>query len=123
MAAGHIEKVQQMAGRPPYSFALDAGRMGLLKTVLRDKSTPPQAVARARILLSRAQGLPIQRIARQLGHDRTTVWRVCERYRARGLDALYDAAHPGRPRGSTKAKSAAARTERTGAKQRSKSRR
>ena len=121
MAAGHTEKVQQMAGRPPYSFALDAGRMGLLKTVLRDKSTPPQAMARARILLSRAQGLPIHRIAHQLGHNRTTIWRVCERYRARGLDALYDAAHPGRPPGKGKHAATPASTARS--KQHGKSRR
>jgi hypothetical protein len=38
-------------------------------------------------------------LGEKVGHDTTTIWRVCERYRQDGLQAaLYDAPRSGRPR-------------------------
>jgi transposase len=54
---------------------------------------------RARILLACAQAERTQQVASKVDQHRTTIWRVCERYRQAGLSAaLYDAPRAGRPR-------------------------
>lgn len=90
-----------MAGRPPNPFSLRTQHADHLREVVRSRHIEPQATARARILLARAEGTPVDEIARLMRQHRSTVWLICKRYEARGLDALYDAARPGRPRGST----------------------
>ena len=59
-----------------------------------------QRVARrSRILLLAHEKESRSEIARKLGCGRNTVWRICERFRAEGLDgALEDRPHPGAPR-------------------------
>ena len=52
---------------------------------------------RSRILLLRAQGLGAGAIAEKVGCGRATVYRVQDRYEARGLDGLHDLPRPGRP--------------------------
>jgi transposase len=54
---------------------------------------------RARILLACAQAQRPQQVAAKVDQHRTTIWRVCQRYRQAGLSAaLYDAPRAGRPR-------------------------
>ncbi|MCC6192571.1 MAG: helix-turn-helix domain-containing protein [Anaerolineales bacterium] len=66
-----------------------------LRRLLRDGHTPQ----RARILLACAQAQARQQVAGKVDQHRTTVWRVCDRYRQAGLPAaLYDAPRAGRPR-------------------------
>jgi len=45
-----------------------------------------------------AEGVPLDRIARQVGVDRNVVRTWVDRYRVGGLDALQDRPRPGRPR-------------------------
>ena len=53
---------------------------------------------RARIVLLAAEGVPLDRIARQVAVDRNVVRTWVDRYRAGGLAALQDRPRPGRPR-------------------------
>jgi hypothetical protein len=89
-----------MRGRKPSKFALEPKDKRFLRELLRDGQTPLRVARRAEILLGRA--VPQQRIVQlseKVDENPSTVWRVCERYRAHGLEAaLYDAARPGRPR-------------------------
>jgi transposase len=55
-------------------------------------------VRRARIVLMAADGVPLDRIARELGVQRTVVRTWIDRYRAGGLAALQDRPRSGRPR-------------------------
>jgi hypothetical protein len=55
-------------------------------------------VRRARMVLLAADGMPLDRIARQLGADRTIVRTWVDRYRTGGLAGLQDRPRPGRPR-------------------------
>ena len=89
-----------MRGRKPDTFVLHAQDAKRLQQLLRDGQTPWQVARRAQILLQRAN--PQQRVVllgQEVEQDPATIWRVCERYRAGGLDAaLYDAPRSGRPR-------------------------
>jgi hypothetical protein len=70
-----------------------------LHRLLRDGHTPQRVAQRARILLACAQAERTQQVASKVDQHRTTIWRVCERYRQAGLSAaLYDAPRAGRPR-------------------------
>jgi transposase len=55
-------------------------------------------VRRARMILLAADGLPLDRIARTVGTDRTSVRTWLDRYRADGLVGLQDRPRSGRPR-------------------------
>ena len=50
------------------------------------------------MILLAADGMPLDRIARQLGANRTLVRTWVDRYRAHGLAGLHDRPRPGRPR-------------------------
>ena len=89
-----------MSGRKPEKFVLKPKDAPALHELLRDGQTPLRVARRAQILLSRAnprQG--VVALSEKVEADTSTVWRVCERYRRRGLQvALYDAYRSGRPR-------------------------
>lgn len=89
-----------MRGRKPNKFRLKARDETALRKLLRDGQTPIRIARRAQILLSRAKlQRQVEVLGETVGQDRTTIWRVCDRYRHWGLQAaLYDAARPGRPR-------------------------
>jgi hypothetical protein len=89
-----------MGGRHPDEFMLKRKDKALLLEVLRDGQTPLKVARRALILLGRANGQQsIATLEEKVEQDRTTIWRVCERYKDGGLDAaLYDAPRSGRPR-------------------------
>ncbi len=89
-----------MRGRKPEPFRLKPQDKTYWQELLRDGQTPLQVARRARILLGRTDDE--QRslsLGEKVEQERTTIWRVCERYGHGGLDAaLYDAARSGRPR-------------------------
>jgi hypothetical protein len=89
-----------MRGRKPERLVLKPQDKKTLQQLMPDGQTPLRVARRARILLSCAE--PEQRVlvvSDKVGQNRTTVWRVCDRYRAAGLKAaLYDAPRAGRPR-------------------------
>jgi hypothetical protein len=89
-----------MGGRPPDKFVLKRKDKAFLLEVLRDGQTPLKVARRAQILLGRANGQQsIATLEEKVAQDRTTIWRVCERYEDSGLEAaLYDAPRSGRPR-------------------------
>jgi hypothetical protein len=89
-----------MGGRKPEKFVLKPKDKVLVRELLRDGQTSWRVARRAQLLLGRAN--PRQSLVGlrdKVGADPSTVWRVCQRYRQRGLQAaLYDAPRSGRPR-------------------------
>jgi hypothetical protein len=69
-----------------------------LEALTRRTTVAVGLVRRARMVLLAADGMPLDRIAREIGADRTSVRTWIDRYRAGGLDALQDRPRPGRPR-------------------------
>jgi transposase len=86
-----------MRGPKPEKVVLAVEHVEILQKHLQTGKTERRVADRARILLLSAEGLNPCVVAERTGHDRTTVWRVCQRYRERGLDALQD-----RPRGGNR---------------------
>jgi len=89
-----------MGGRSPDKFVLKRKDKTFLLDVLRDGQTPLKVARRALILLGRANGQQsIATLEEKVERDRTTIWRVCERYEDGGVDAaLNDAPRSGCPR-------------------------
>lgn len=88
-----------MRGRKPKRVKLKGKDVAELHQLLHERSTPQAVAQRARILLGQADGHRVAAVAAKVDQNRTTIWRVCERYRNQGLQAaLYDAPRPGRPR-------------------------
>ena len=89
-----------MHGRKPDQFRLKPKDEIVLRELLRDGRTPLPVARRAQILLHRADDEQrVVRLGEKVDLDRTTIWRVCGRYRQGGLEAaLYDAPRSGRPR-------------------------
>jgi transposase len=79
-------------------LALRNGDGARLRALTRSSSAPAGLVARARMVLLAAEGVPNAEIARRVGVTRQTVisWRA--RYGERGLDGLVDEPRSGRPR-------------------------
>ena len=69
-----------------------------LEALTRRTTVAVGLVRRARMVLLAADGMPLDRIAREVGADRTMVRTWLDRYRVGGLDALQDRPRPGRPR-------------------------
>lgn len=89
-----------MHGRKPERLVLESKDEKILRELLRDGQTPLRVARRAQILLSCAElEQRVVLVSDKVEQDRTTVWRVCERYRETGLEAaLYDAPRAGHPR-------------------------
>jgi transposase len=69
-----------------------------LEVLTRRTTAAAGLVRRARIVLMAADGVPLDRIARELGIQRNVVRTWIDRYRAGGLAALQDRPRSGRPR-------------------------
>ena len=69
-----------------------------LEVVTRRTTVAAGLARRARIVLLAAEGVPLERIARQLGVDRNVVRTWVDRYRVGGLADLVDRPRSGRPR-------------------------
>jgi len=69
-----------------------------LEALSRRTTAAAGLVRRARMVLLADDGMPLDRIARTLGADRTIVRTWIDRYRAGGLAALQDRPRSGRPR-------------------------
>jgi hypothetical protein len=89
-----------MRGRKPEPLVLKPKDKKTLQQLLCDGQTPVQIARRAQILWNCAQrGQRVMLVSDKVDQNRSTVWRVCERYRSAGLEAaLYDAPRAGRPR-------------------------
>lgn len=69
-----------------------------LEALTRRTTVAVGLARRARIVLLAAEGIPLDRIGRQIGVDRNGVRLWVDRYRVGGLAALQDRPRPGRPR-------------------------
>lgn len=78
--------------------ALSDEARAVLEAVTRRTTVAAGLARRARIVLLAAEGVPLDRIGRQVGVDRNVVRLWVDRYRLGGLDALQDRPRPGRPR-------------------------
>ena len=89
-----------MRGRKPEQFCLKPTDETDLRALLRDGQTPLKVARRAQILLGRTDNeQQVGPLGEKVEQERTTIWRVCERYAQGGLEAaLYDAPRSGRPR-------------------------
>ena len=86
-----------MAHAPAPPVAVSDRDRRLLQAVIRAPTSEQRAVTRARIVLRSAEGVPIGRVADELGVAIMTVklWR--RRYTQAGLAGLADAPRPGHP--------------------------
>jgi transposase len=86
-----------MAHAPAPPLSVSDGDHRLLQAVIRAPTSEQRAVTRARIVLRSAEGIPIGRVADELGVAIMTVklWR--RRYAQAGLAGLADAPRPGHP--------------------------
>ena len=69
-----------------------------LEALTRRTTVAVGLARRARIVLLAAEGVPLDRIGRQIGVDRNVVRLWVDRYRVGGVAALEDRPRPGRPR-------------------------
>ena len=79
-------------------IALDDEDRAVLEGLTRRTTVAVGLARRARIVLLAAEGIPLDRIGRQVGVDRNVVRLWVDRYRVGGLAALQDRPRPGRPR-------------------------
>ena len=87
-----------MRRRPPRVIELADADYRYLESLVRDGRTEQRVARRARILLAMADPHTIvQDLAERLGQARNTIWQVCRRYEAAGVEAVFDAPRPGRP--------------------------
>lgn len=77
---------------------LKAEARAALEGVTRRTAAAMGLVRRARIVLLAADGVALDRIARDLGVQRNVVRTWIDRYRAGGVAGLQDRPRPGRPR-------------------------
>jgi transposase len=77
---------------------LDMNERATLEALTRRTTVAAGLVRRARMVVLAAGGMPLDRIAREVGADRTIVRAWVDRYRAGGLAALEDRPRSGRPR-------------------------
>lgn len=87
-----------MRGPKPQTLVVEAEDIEIVRHNLRTGTTEHRVARRSQILLLRAEGHGPTVAAQRSGCDRTTVWRVEERYRQERLEALRDRPRPGRPR-------------------------
>lgn len=86
-----------MRGRHPQTLVLQEEHVEILERNLRAGTTEYRVARRSQILLWRGTGVRPTEVSRRLGCGRNTVWRLEERYRAEGVEALQDRPRPGHP--------------------------
>jgi len=83
--------------RSPLQVVLSDSERQELIHLVRASLTPNALARRARMVLLRAEGLPIMHIAKQLVADRSAVRKWIRRYTQDGLNGLKDKPRSGRP--------------------------
>jgi len=88
-----------MRRRPPCLIELSDDDYLDLVSLLKDGRTEQRVARRAHILLAMANPeTVVQELAAKLDLSRNTIRYVSRRYEEVGIDALFDAPRPGRPR-------------------------
>lgn len=87
-----------MRRRPPRLIQLTREDTAFLEGLVHDGRTEQRVARRARILLAMADtSTVVQELADRFELDRTSVWGLCRRFEAAGVQAVFDAPRPGRP--------------------------
>ncbi len=70
-----------------------------LEAIAADRNRPGKQVERARVVLASTPGVPVQRVAEQVGISRPMVWRWQQRFGEQGVDGLLrdKTRKPGKP--------------------------
>ena len=84
--------------RTPRTLVVQEEHVEVFERLLRSGKTENRVAYRARIVLLRGEGLGPSEVAELVGCDPATVWRIEQRYRTCGSEALHDRPRPGRPR-------------------------
>lgn len=84
--------------RSPRVVDLSERERAALEALTRRTTVAAGLVRRAQMVVLAADGMPLDRIAREVGVDRTIVRTWLDRYRAGGVAALQDRPRSGRPR-------------------------
>ena len=88
-----------MRRRPPQLIHLAPEEVSYLEKLLRDGHTEQRIARRARVLLAMADSATVvSELADRLELDRRTIWALCRRFEALGVDVVMDAPRSGRPR-------------------------
>jgi biotin operon repressor len=88
-----------MRRRPPQLIHLAPEEVSYLETLVRDGRTEQRIARRARVLLAMDDPATIvSELADRLDLDRRTIWALCRRFEALGVDVVMDAPRSGRPR-------------------------
>jgi hypothetical protein len=77
-----------MRGRKPRALTIASSDEAVLRWIANTRSLLWYQVQHARIVLAIAAGQRTRAVARQVGCDDATVWRVCRRYEQAGLSGL-----------------------------------
>lgn len=93
-----------MAGSVASQIELTQGERAELQQIARRRKSSQSAALRARIVLHAAKGLTNLEIADALDTTRLTVGKWRSRFARDGMQGLFDARRPGRPRRATDAK-------------------
>jgi transposase len=88
-----------MRRRPPRLIHLLPEETAHLEDLVRDGRTEQRVARRARILLAMADpDTIVSELADHLEQNRRTIWALCRRFEAHGVEAVEDAPRSGRPR-------------------------
>nr|WP_307733160.1 helix-turn-helix domain-containing protein [Stigmatella ashevillena] len=88
-----------MRRRPPRLIHLSPEETEYLEDLVRDGRTEQRVARRARILLAMADpDTIVSELADHLEQNRRTLWTLCRRFEAQGVEAVEDAPRSGRPR-------------------------
>src|SRR5689334_13200960 len=88
-----------MRRRPPRLIHLSTEEVAFLESLVRSGRTEQRVVRRARILLAMADpDTIVSELADRLEQNRRTIWGLCRRFEAFGVEAVKDAPRSGRPR-------------------------
>lgn len=85
-----------MRGRKPRPIKIAPADLPVLELIARGGDLRWYQVQRARIVLALAEGQRTHEVARQVGCNTSTVWRVCRRYERGGLSSLLADGRSGR---------------------------
>lgn len=86
-----------MKGCKPFVYRLRAAERHYLYEIVRDGQQRQRVATRARTLLALDRGERIVEIRRWLGVSRMGIWHLWQRYRQRGVTAIFDGERSGRP--------------------------
>ncbi len=88
-----------MRGRQAKWLNLSKDDQEVLQRLAWDKNSVPRTARRAHVLLAMSDRTTcVKKLAKRVELTRSAVWRLCRRFDERGIDVLFDARRPGRPK-------------------------